>query len=82
VVDPLTVHPAGWLTPGSPDSHGHQARLHIATCAGCHDQGAASNCVDCHQVGAAGGNPHPASFSDRYDDDQALDDPMCQTCHF
>jgi hypothetical protein len=77
----LQPHPAGWMDPASPNFHGPQARLQTASCAACHDQGAASNCVDCHAVGRVGGNPHPSGWSDRYDLSDVADNAMCQVCH-
>lgn len=71
-------HPSGWLDPMSPSFHGLEARRAIATCAGCHDRGAASNCVRCHQVGGTGGNPHPPGFARGRD---ARRDRMCRICH-
>jgi hypothetical protein len=79
--NPLNPHPAGWLTPGSPSFHGTQARRDIVSCAGCHDQGAASNCVSCHRVGGPGGNPHPASFTAKHPPSDINRNPMCLTCH-
>lgn len=79
--DPRQVHPEGWMEPGGRDSHGRAARLNIIECASCHDDGANSNCVECHRVGAAGGNPHPAGWTDRYDDETGAR-PMCATCHY
>jgi hypothetical protein len=61
-----TPHPPGWLSPGSPNSHGLQARRRITQCAGCHDRGALSNCVRCHKSIARGGlgvRPHPPGWS-------------------
>lgn len=72
-------HPAGWLEPMSPSFHGVEARRSITSCAGCHDQGAASACVRCHQVGGTGGNPHPPGFTRR---DQPTENRMCRTCHW
>jgi hypothetical protein len=80
-IDPLQVHPAGWMEPASVDFHGPQARLQTVACASCHDQGAESNCVDCHAVGGLGGNPHPSGWTDRFAIDEAGDNAMCQICH-
>lgn len=79
--NPVGLHPAGWLNPSDPDFHGVEARLHINSCAACHDQGAASNCVECHAVGRVGGNPHPVGWGDDDDLDDAHQDPMCRICH-
>ncbi|NOZ02384.1 MAG: hypothetical protein GXP54_10910 [Deltaproteobacteria bacterium] len=70
-------HPEGWMNPASPNFHGPKARRDIASCATCHDQGAASNCVRCHRVGGAGGNPHPPGWNPRGDRDRT----MCRSCH-
>jgi hypothetical protein len=73
-------HPADWLSPGSPNSHGREARRRITQCAGCHDRGAASNCIRCHRSAAKGGlglNPHPPGWSRGGKDS----DQVCQLCH-
>lgn len=72
-------HPSGWLDPVSPNFHGMEARRRIATCAACHDRGAASVCVRCHQVGGPGGNPHPPGFARG---PQPRDHRMCRACHW
>jgi hypothetical protein len=74
-------HPPGFSFPGSPDFHGPAARRDIASCASCHDQGAASNCVSCHRVGGIGGNPHPASWLARHDAREIAGNGMCLACH-
>lgn len=74
----MTPHPNGWLDPTSLSFHGMEAKRSIASCAGCHDQGARSNCVRCHQVGGVGGSPHPHDFARRDDPKQ---NRMCRTCH-
>ncbi|MBI5508569.1 MAG: cytochrome c3 family protein [Deltaproteobacteria bacterium] len=79
--NPRVPHPAGYAVRGNAAFHGDDARLHIETCAACHDQGAASNCVQCHKVGGIGGNPHPAGFIKRHDAGQATTEKMCQACH-
>ena len=76
-----TTHPAGWMTPGSSDFHGRAARRNIATCASCHDRGAASNCIKCHKVGGTGGNPHPPGFRWRQKSARCRAQTMCITCH-
>jgi predicted CXXCH cytochrome family protein len=72
-------HPAGWVSPTSPNFHGREAREHIETCAACHDQ-PRPNCVECHQVGGPGGNPHPSGFLKRHDKDD-LNGETCRACH-
>jgi hypothetical protein len=72
-------HPPGW---GSglgavSNSHGRAARRDIASCATCHDQGAASNCVRCHRVGGIGGTPHPVGWRST----APLSSPECAACH-
>jgi hypothetical protein len=79
--DPRQRHPAGWLDRSSDNFHGQQARLHIETCAACHDQGAASICVVCHRSGAGGGNPHPPGWNKRYDLGDVAGNPTCVVCH-
>ncbi|MGO9832065.1 MAG: cytochrome c3 family protein [Myxococcaceae bacterium] len=79
--NPQDPHPAGWLTPGSPNFHGTAARQDIVSCASCHDQGAQSNCVTCHRVGGPGGNPHPSGFTSRHPPSEINRNSMCQTCH-
>lgn len=81
VVDPRNPHPAGWSFPGARDFHGDAARRDIASCASCHDQGAASVCVTCHRVGGVGGNPHPASWLDRHETSEIAKNGMCLACH-
>ncbi len=72
-------HPPGYATRGGTLFHGDEARLHIETCAACHDRGAASSCVTCHRVGGIGGNPHPPGWSDRVGERRSA--AVCQTCH-
>lgn len=79
--DPRNPHPIGWVLPGSASFHGTEARRDIASCAACHDQGAASNCVKCHKVGGIGGNPHPAGFTDSHDRGEIGRNGMCAACH-
>lgn len=72
-------HPPGWVGSftGASSFHGAAARRDIVSCAGCHDQGPATNCIGCHRVGAYGGNPHPSGWqSSRTPNDQ-----MCRYCH-
>jgi len=78
---PLDPHPLGFSDPRSAAFHGPVARRDIATCAACHDQGAASTCVQCHRVGGVGGNPHPASWLARHDRAELSTNPMCLACH-
>jgi len=73
-------HPAGWLSPGSPNSHGREARRRITQCAACHDRGALSNCVKCHKSTKQGGlglRPHPPGWSRG----GKTTDKMCLICH-
>jgi hypothetical protein len=74
-------HPFGFNDSNSASFHGVAARRDIASCAACHDQGAASNCVDCHKVGAVGGNPHPPSWLVRHRREEVSANAMCQICH-
>jgi hypothetical protein len=74
----VSPHPVGWLVPGSPASHGVAAKRHLAECAGCHDQGAASNCVTCHRVGGSGPSPHGPGFTSPLERSDAR---VCRTCH-
>lgn len=75
-------HPPGYVTSGGGAFHGRDARLNAQQCAGCHDQGAASNCVTCHQVGGPGGNPHPRGWEQS---GRGGEDPQrngtCLVCH-
>ena len=75
----LNPHPTGWIGPNteSRDFHGHSARRDILACAGCHDQGPATNCIRCHKVGGYGGNPHPKGWKSSRSDSAA----MCRYCH-
>ncbi|MBK7583986.1 MAG: hypothetical protein IPI67_27790 [Myxococcales bacterium] len=72
-------HPPGWVSgaQGEPSGHGRNARRDILACAGCHDQGPATNCIRCHKVGAYGGNPHPKGWKSARSDSAA----MCRYCH-
>ncbi len=79
--DPRNPHPASWKVATGARLHAEAARQNIASCAGCHDQGAASICVDCHRVGGMGGNPHPRSFLRRHDKADIDKNGMCVTCH-
>ncbi|HZY05794.1 MAG TPA: hypothetical protein VFF02_20075, partial [Anaeromyxobacteraceae bacterium] len=59
--------------------HGPEARRNIVSCAGCHDQGAASTCMLCHKP-PGGANPHPPGFLKRFNQgDQTK--PVCRICH-
>jgi Cytochrome c7 and related cytochrome c len=78
----LNPHPPGWGLPGSGQFHGDAARRNIQSCAGCHDQGDASNCVSCHKVGGIGGNPHPSGFLSHHNLSEAQSDGRCRACHF
>lgn len=72
-------HPPGWVNdvPGVPSEHGREARRDILLCAGCHDQGPATNCIRCHRVGGYGGNPHPGGWRST----QSESSEMCRYCH-
>ena len=74
-------HPPGYSLRGGAEFHGTDARNDIASCASCHDQGAASVCVQCHAVGGVGGNPHPASWLSRHDAKDIPGNGMCAACH-
>lgn len=71
-------HPAGWMTPGAPRSHGSEARANPLACASCHDRGAESNCVTCHRVGGSGGTPHPPGWRSSLNKTSS---PACVPCH-
>ena len=79
--NPNNPHPAGWLSPGSPNFHGTAARNDIVSCASCHDQGVHSNCVTCHRVGGPGGDPHPGGFTSKHPPSEIPRNPMCLSCH-
>jgi hypothetical protein len=72
-------HPPGWVgtNPDSRSFHGREARRDILSCAGCHEQGPATNCIRCHKVGAFGGNPHPGGWRST----QSEGSGMCRYCH-
>jgi hypothetical protein len=72
-------HPVGWVNndPGVASGHGREARRDILLCAGCHDQGPATNCIRCHKVGGYGGNPHPGGWRST----QSEKSEMCRYCH-
>jgi hypothetical protein len=78
-VGSVSPHPVGWIgrDTTSANYHGRTARRDVVTCAGCHDQGPATNCIRCHRVGAFGGNPHPSGWTS----ERPLDDGMCGYCH-
>jgi len=72
-------HPPGWVggdTQGR-DFHGQVARRDLLSCAGCHEQGPATNCIRCHKVGAYGGNPHPHGWKSAREPASQ----MCRYCH-
>jgi hypothetical protein len=75
----VNPHPLGWVGPdtSSRDFHGRAAKRNIMTCAGCHDQGPATNCIRCHRVGERGGNPHPSGWNSARSPNAA----MCRFCH-
>ncbi|HSN13514.1 MAG TPA: cytochrome c3 family protein [Anaeromyxobacteraceae bacterium] len=64
---------------GTPLEHGRAARRDIASCAGCHDQGAAATCVMCHRSGTV--NPHPSSFISKHRTDDRMKNAVCTACH-
>ncbi|MBX3128243.1 MAG: hypothetical protein KF718_16080 [Polyangiaceae bacterium] len=72
-------HPPGWVgtNTASRSFHGREARRDIVACAGCHEQGPATNCIRCHKVGAYGGNPHPNGWQSS----QGTGAQMCGYCH-
>lgn len=72
-------HPPGWVgnDVDSRDFHGRAARRDLLSCAGCHEQGPATNCIRCHKVGGFGGNPHPGGFKSA----QSRSAMMCRYCH-
>jgi hypothetical protein len=72
-------HPPGWVgtNPNTRSFHGREARRDIVACAGCHEQGPATNCIRCHKVGGFGGNPHPGGWKSS----QSQSSRMCRYCH-
>jgi len=82
---PASHDQANWANAGAgaTPAHGHAARRDIASCAGCHDQGAQATCVGCHQVGGIAGNksPHPKKFLSAHDADDQHNNAMCRVCH-
>lgn len=72
-------HPPGWASGLVSNTHGPAARRDIASCAACHDQGAASNCVRCHKVGGIGGTPHPPGW--RSTASGSTREAACAPCH-
>ncbi|MBI5542925.1 MAG: hypothetical protein HY901_03490 [Deltaproteobacteria bacterium] len=78
---PRDPHPRGWASARSAQFHGTAARRDIVSCAGCHDQGAASLCVGCHRVGGIGGSPHPPSFRNNHDREDIQRRASCRACH-
>ncbi len=72
-------HPPQWASGMGAfnNQHGREARRDIASCAACHDQGAASNCVRCHRVGGMGGTPHPVGWRST----EPVTSPACAACH-
>lgn len=80
--DPRSPHPAtGWIARGGAEFHGTAARMDIASCAACHDQGAASVCINCHKVGGVGGNPHPVTWRALHSRAEIQHNNMCLYCH-
>lgn len=79
LVDGSNPHPPNWAgnLGLATNLHGRAARRDIASCAACHEQGAASNCVRCHRVGGFGGNPHPPGWRSS----QGMDAVSCAACH-
>jgi hypothetical protein len=72
-------HPPGWVNndPSVSSGHGREARRDILLCAGCHEQGSATNCIRCHKVGGYGGNPHPGGWRSTQNEKSE----MCRYCH-
>ncbi|MEW6431996.1 MAG: cytochrome c3 family protein [Myxococcota bacterium] len=72
-------HPPNWSgnSGAATNLHGPAARRDTASCAACHEQGAASNCVRCHKVGGFGGNPHPPGWRSSL----GMDSTSCAVCH-
>jgi hypothetical protein len=72
-------HPPGWVgtNAASRSFHGREARRDILACAGCHEQGPATNCIRCHKVGGFGGNPHPSGWRST----RSEGSEMCRYCH-
>ncbi len=79
LVDGHNPHPPNWSGSAgtATNLHGPAARRDIASCAACHEQGAASNCVRCHKVGGFGGNPHPPGWRSGV----GMDSASCAACH-
>jgi hypothetical protein len=79
VLGAANPHPPGWVGTDTQSSsfHAREARRDILSCAGCHEQGAATNCIRCHKVGAYGGNPHPEGWKSS----RAESSEMCRYCH-
>ncbi len=77
--NPRNPHPPEWVgsNTNSSNFHGHEARRDIVACAGCHEQGPATNCIRCHKVGAYGGNPHPRGWVSA----RSTGETMCRYCH-
>jgi hypothetical protein len=73
----VSPHPQGWASGLVSNTHGPAARRDIASCAACHDQGAASNCVQCHKVGGTGGSPHPRGWRSS----EPIGSAACAPCH-
>jgi hypothetical protein len=73
------IHPPGWVGSSAAFTslHGREARRDLLSCAGCHEQGPATNCIRCHKVGAYGGNPHPHGW----DSAREPSAQMCRYCH-
>lgn len=78
-VNGLNPHPPGWVgnDPSVRTEHAREARRDIVLCAGCHEQGAATNCIRCHRVGGFGGNPHPGGWRSA----RSTGEEMCRYCH-
>jgi hypothetical protein len=77
--DARNPHPFGWVgnDPSVRSLHAREARRDIVLCAGCHEQGPATNCIRCHKVGGYGGNPHPGGWRSS----RSTSDEMCRYCH-
>lgn len=79
LVNANNPHPPGWVgnNPAARSQHAREARRDIVLCAGCHEQGPATNCIRCHSVGGYGGNPHPGGWRSS----RSTSEEMCRYCH-
>lgn len=80
-------HPQGWANNPAlgKNFHGNAARRDIASCAGCHDNGAQAICASCHRVGGIAdtnpNGPHTPSFVSKHRSDDRRKNAMCLYCH-